>query len=170
MVLYNPLLVKKLEEHLKEDPASRSFCSLAQIYCSQGELEKAEKMCLEGLVYNPTYSQAYVILAGIYRGQGHIQKAIKCLTKAKELNPDNPNIYKNLGEIYKKQKDMEKTLNAYKMVALLKPGDRTARDTVQHLEKVIGKGLTVSKQTKPGEKQTLRTLSEKESQKLAKIK
>lgn len=173
MALYNPLLVKKLEEILKKDPSSKSFCSLAYIYRSKGELEKAEKLCLEGLVYNPSYSQAYVLLGEIYREQKKMKKAIKVLNKAKELNPDNPNIYKNLGEIYKKQNDMEKTLDAYKMVLFLKPGDKTAVLTVKHLEKVLGRHLTAQSQKESGEKEAKlsfsKPLSEKESQRLAKL-
>lgn len=153
---------------MKKEPGSRSFCSLAQIYYSQGELEKAEKLCLEGLIYNPSYSQAYVILAEIYRDQDYMEKAIKCLTRAKEFNPENPNIYKNLGEIYRKQNDLKKTLQAYKMVLFLKPEDKTAISTVQHLEKIIS-GSTDRGQVKGDKQKNLKTLSNKESQKLAKL-
>ena len=168
VALYNPLLVKRLEEHLKKDPSSKSFCSLAQIYHSKGEWEKAEKVCLEGLIYNPSYTQAYVVLGEIYKSQGKIKKAIKCLTQAKERNPDNPNIYKNLGEIYKQQNDIEKTLNAYKMMAFLKPWDKTAISTVQHLEKMLSRQWIAPKPAERDQKE-LKTLSEKESQKLLKL-
>lgn len=141
MALYNPRLIKKLQEHIKQNPESKSFCSLAQIYFDKGEWEKAEKICLEGLVYNPSYSPAHIILGEIYKDQGKIEKAIQCFTRAKGFSPDNPNIYKNLGEIYRKQNDMEKTLKAYKMLAFLKPGDKTALSVIQHLEKVIDRGF-----------------------------
>ncbi len=168
MALYNPLLVKKLEEHLKKDPGSRSFCSLAQIYCAQGEWDKAEKLCLEGLAHNPSYSPAYVLLAEIYKSQDLTDKAIKYLTRAKECNPENPNIYKNLGDIYKKQNDLEKSLQAYKMLAFLKPGDKTASATVQHLEKIMGGPIDI-RQVKGHGKKPSKPLSEKDSQKLAKL-
>ena len=173
MALYNPLLVKRLEQILKKEPDSKSFCALAHIYRSQGELEKAEKLCLEGLIYHPSYSQAYLLLGEIYRDQKQIEKAIKFLNKAKELNPDNPNIYKNLGEIYKKQGDMEKTLNAYKMVLLLKPEDKTAILTVKHLEKIFVRDITVPEQTENSKKEkklsSSKTVSEQENQKLTKL-
>lgn len=173
MALYNPLLVKRLEEILKKDPSSKSFCALAQIYHSRGETERAEKLCLEGLVYNPSYSQAYALLGEIYRDQGKVDKAIEFLNKAKELNPDNPNIYKNLGEIYKKQNDIEKTLNAYKMALFLKPGDKIATLTVEHLEKVLDKNLTDASQTKDDKKKERPSSSKaffgEQSRKLAKL-
>ena len=177
MALFNPQLVKKLEKLIKKDPRSKSFCSLAQIYFSLGELEKAEKLCLEGLIHNPSLSQAYVLLAEISQNRGQLEKAIRFLTQAKERNPDNPNIYKNLGEIYKKQKDMEKTLNAYKMAVLLKPGDKTALSTVRHLEKIVSQSKISPAQgkrkplaDKTSEKAFFsQAFSEKEREKLAKL-
>lgn len=141
MDLFNPLLIKNLEEILKKDPTSKSFCSLAQIYCSQSEFKKAEQLCLKGLTHNPSYSQGYVILGEVYKAQGDIEKAIKVLNKAKEFNPDNPNIYKNLAEIYKTKKDLEKTLDSYKMLSFLKPEDKTASAAIPHLETILGHQL-----------------------------
>ncbi len=168
MAGHNPLLTKKLEDNLKKDPRSKVFCSLAQIYYSSGAVEKAEKLCLEGLVYHPSHSQAYALLGDIYESQGRTQEAIYCLTQAKKFNPDNPNIYKSLGAIYKKKNDLEKTLNAYKMAVLLRPGDKEATATVQHLEKVVDRPIKEIRQTEEKEAQP-KTLSEKESQKLARL-
>ena len=134
---YNPLLIKKLKETLKKDHKSKSFFTLAHIYRSQGELEKASKLCFEGIVYHPFYAPAYVLLGEIHKEQGELEKAIHFLNRAKELNPDNPNIYNNLGQIYNKQKNIEKTLSAYKMVLFLNPKNKTALLTVKHLEVVL---------------------------------
>ena len=149
MALFNPLLVKKLEEIFRKNPANKSFCSLAQIYYSQSDFEKAEKVCLEGLVHNPFYSQAYVILGNIYKNRGEVNRALAVLNKAREHNPENPNIYRSLAELYVKKKDMEKTLNAYKMLNLLKPEDKTARMAVRHLEKVLCKDLIQPEEKSP---------------------
>ena len=176
MDLFNPLLVKKLEEILKKDPSSKSFCSLAQIYCSQSEFQKAERLCLEGLVHNPSYSQGYVILGEVYKAKGELEKAIKVLNKARECNPDNPNIYKNLAEIYKKKNDLEKTLDAYKMLSFVKPEDKTARASIPHLEKVLGyqlvkKGLKGEGQNISEKKASAyNSLSLKKKEKLLKLK
>lgn len=168
MALYNPLLIKKLSAHLKKDPGSKSFCVLAQIYFSMGEAEKAEKLCLEGLAHNPSYSPAYLILSGIYKKQGLMEKALQFLNKAKALNPDNPSIYKSLGEIYKKQNDMDKTLESYKMVAFLRPGDKTAIATIRHLEKMRGQPAP-PEEDKASQAFPSESLSERDTQKLAKL-
>ena len=157
MPTYNPLLIKKLEQTLEKEPQSKAFCTLAHIYRSQGEREKAMKLCFEGLIYHPFYAPAYVLLGEIYKDQGLLEKAIHFLNRAKELNPDNPNIYNSLGQIYNKQKKIEKTLNAYKMVLFLKPKDKTALLTVKHLETVLGG-------QKPEQRPT--TEEEKKNQKL----
>ncbi len=176
MALYNPLLVKKLENILKKDPNSKSFCALAHIYRSEGDIEKAENLCLEGINHNPSYSPAYVLLGEIYKDQGKTDKALKSFNKAKELSPDNPNIYKNLGEIYKKQNDMEKTLSHYKTALFLKPEDKTAILTVRHLEKILGQHLTEPDSTTSDKKempefysQSQKNLSVKQIQKMAKL-
>ena len=156
MALYNPALTKKLEDDLKKDPRSKSFCVLAQIYYSGGELDKAEQLCLKGLKSHPQYSPAYVLLAEIYKSQKQDDKALKCLNQAKELNPDNSNIYKNLAEIYSRQNNLEQTLNAYKMLAFFKPTDKTALSVIPLLEKMMGKAYT-------------KKFSEKNSQHLAKL-
>ena len=156
MSLYNPALIKKLEEELKKDPGSKSFCALAQIYHAEGKSDKAEQLCLKGLKLHPRHSSAYVLLAEIYKNQKKDDQALKCLNHAKKLNPDNPNNYKNLAEIYRRQNNMEQTLSAYKILAFLKPTDKTARSAIPLLEKVLG-------QTGP------KSLSKKESQNLAKL-
>ena len=144
MVLYSPRLIKKLEEDIKKNPQSKSFCSLAYIYYKQGDIQKAKTVCLQGLKHCPSYSQAYILLAEIYYKENQLSEAIKLLNKAKELNPDNPHIYKKLAQIYKKQNQPEQTLKAYKMLAFLSPNDSTAILSVQHLEKILRPSLISS--------------------------
>ena len=143
MALYNPQLIKKLEQDLKTDPKSKSFCVLAQIYYRKGEIEKAKKLCSEGLKHHAFYSPAYVLLAEMYYSQNELPKAIELLNQAKELDPDNPNIYKQLAQIYKKQKQAELALKAYKMWAFLEPTNSTALLSVQHLEKILKPSLAI---------------------------
>ena len=135
---YNPRLIKELETLVEKDPDSKYFCSLAQIYFATGRQEQAEKLCLNGLLKHPFYSQAYIILGEIYKEREEPEKALPLFEKAREMNPDNPNIYKNLAVIYKSQNSIEKTLQAYKKWSLLSPGNEMLSQTVQHLEKVLG--------------------------------
>ena len=173
MSLFNPLLIKKLEEILKKNSASKSFCSLAQMYYLDGELKKAEDLCLKGLIHHPSFSQAYVLLGEIYKDQGELKKAFHNFNKAKELNPDNSNIYKNLAIIYKKENNIEQTLNAYKMVSFLNPGDPTASAAIKYLEKILYKKLTKNNQ-KPSQKQDTKAFlsqppSPKQNKKLVRL-
>ena len=167
MALYNPLLVKRLEQELEKHPESKSFCSLAQIHFANNELKKAEQICLKGMAHNPSYSPAYILLSRIYKKKGQSTQAIQLLNQAKELNPDNPNIYKILGEIYKQQKDLKNTLKAYKMVAFLKPEDQTAQAIVQHLEKLLASPLSEKPSQTTSKESSFRPLNRKDSQKLA---
>jgi len=165
MALYNPLLIKKLKEHIQKNPKSKSFCTLAQMYFSMGDLEKAEELCDQGLKHHPSFSQAYVILGQIYKSQDKLEKAIQFFNKAKALNPDNPHVYKNLVEIYKLQNNLEKTLEAYKMINALLPEDQTAVSHIQHLEKLINSS-DVAKNLKPSSQVSL---SEEKIRRLARL-
>ena len=137
MDLFNPFLIKKYENILVKNPKSKVFCPLAQVYRLRKKLEKAEKICLNGIQYNPTYATGYILLAKIYKDQNQTSKSLETLNKAKELSPDNYQIYQLYGEIYKEQKKLPETLAAFKMVSFIKPWDQNAKKTVQHLEKIL---------------------------------
>ena len=137
MDMFNPLLVKKYEEILKANPQSKVFCSLAQVYRMEKNLKKAEKICLQGISHNPSYSAGYVLLAKIHRDSNKIDRALAILNQAKELGPENHQVYQLLGEIYREKREPLKTLSAFKMVLFLKPWDQTAKKTVEHLETML---------------------------------
>ena len=139
---HNFHLVKKLEKLAREDPSSTAFCPLAQIYLSQGELEKAETMCRKGLSSHPLHSPAYVILAEIHKIRGRNTDALKALNRAKELNPDNPKIYKLMAAVYRSQNDGQKTLSACKMLSLLRPDNKDALSETRLLEKLFSPAQT----------------------------
>ncbi|MCZ0932238.1 MAG: tetratricopeptide repeat protein [Oligoflexia bacterium] len=174
MALYSPHLIKKLEEDLKKDPSSKSFCALAHIYHKQGDIQKAKLLCFQGLSHHPAYSQAIILLADIYYKENQLSEAVKLLSRAKELSPDNPHIYKNLAQIYKKQNQPEKTLKAYKMLAFLSPNDSTAVMSVQHLEKILRPSLVLSDPAKEQSKdesllEKAQKLSSKQNQRLVRL-
>ena len=169
MALYNPQLIKKLENELEKDPKSKSFCVLAQIYYRLGEKEKAKIICEEGLNHHAFYSPAYVLLAEIYYTNNDFSKAIELLNQAKELDPDNPNIYKHLAQIYKKQKQPEQALQAYKMWAFLEPTNSTALLSFQHLEKMLNPTVAVQKKISSSKKTALSPKQEDRLKKLNQI-
>ena len=168
---YNPRLIKELEVLVEQDPNSKYFCSLAQIYLATGRQEQAEKLCLKGLLRRPFHSQAYIILGEIYKEREEVEKALSLFEKAREMNPDNPNIYKNLAEIYRSQNHIEKTFQAYKKWNLLSPENEMVCKTVQHLEKILGMTYSkVDQQTKDSESPKVSTpLSNKNKLKLDKL-
>lgn len=167
MALYSPDLIKKLEENLKKDVQSQSFCSLAYIYYKQGDVHKAEKICQQGLEHHPSYSPAYILLAEIKYKEDKLDKAIDLLNKAKELAPNNPSIYKLLAQIHKKRNESEKTLEAYRMVVFLSPNDSTALSSFHHLDKILNTFSSDDKKDKILENK--KKLSLREEQKLEKL-
>ena len=134
---YSPRLIKKLEQIVFENPDSTAFSALAQIYLSQGKLEKAKKLCLSALRRQAPQPAIYVILAEIHKSQGQIPEALKALNSAKKLNPDHPKIYKIMADIHRLQNNGSKTLSALKMLNCLQPEDRATVSYMKHLAKLF---------------------------------
>ena len=122
---------------LAEDPKSKIFCPLAQIYRLQKQFGLAEQTCQNGLKHNPNYAIGYITLAKVYVDQKKMDPALETIKKAKAISPDNHQIYEVLVKVYKEKKDLEKTLAAYKMLSFIKPWDKKVTKNVQHLEKML---------------------------------
>lgn len=137
MDLFSAPIVKRYQDILKAVPYSTAFCPLAQIYRMRKELDSAEKLCLQGLKYNPRHWGGHIALAQIYKDRGNQQDALKYLNKAKGIDPENPRTYELLGEIYREKRDMESSLAAFKMVLFLHPWSQFAAQMVKQLENKI---------------------------------
>lgn len=133
----NPLLVKRYENILVEDPKSKIFCPLAQIYILKKDLKKAEEVCLKGIEHNPNYAKGHITLAKIYVEQKKWDEALKTVGYAKNISPDSHQIYQILASIYTEKKDLEKTLAAHKMLIFMRPWDKETSKTIHHLEKIL---------------------------------
>jgi len=74
--------ITKCEQILNADSRSQIFAALADAYRKKGEIEKARKMCLEGLEIHPNYSSARVVMAKIYVAERNFDLADEELQKA----------------------------------------------------------------------------------------
>jgi predicted regulator of Ras-like GTPase activity (Roadblock/LC7/MglB family) len=74
--------IAKCEQILGADSHSQIFAALADAYRKKGEIEKARKVCLEGLEKHPKYSSARVVMAKIYVHERKFDLAEEELQKA----------------------------------------------------------------------------------------
>jgi predicted regulator of Ras-like GTPase activity (Roadblock/LC7/MglB family) len=74
--------IAKCEQILDADSRSQIFAALADAYRKKGEIEKARKVCSEGLEKHPNYSSARVVMAKIYINERKFDLAEEELQKA----------------------------------------------------------------------------------------
>lgn len=72
---------------------------LANRCYSDGNLAKAESICLDILLTNPDYFFARHLLGTIYLGSGNVEAAADHLSKAVLLNPEDKEARRDLAEL-----------------------------------------------------------------------
>jgi tetratricopeptide (TPR) repeat protein len=129
--------IEKVEEKLSDNPKSRIFLQLSELYRKSGNLEKATNVLQEGLKIHPDYWTAKVALAKIYLQQNNSDDAIVLLEDVTAKIPDNLLANQLLGDIYFKANDVEKTLKHYKKVLSLYSEDEIRSQRVEELIKAV---------------------------------
>ena len=82
----------ELEHYLRifqENPDSRVFAPLADLYRRLGRLDDAERICREGLRRHPYYAGGRVALAHILFDKGQLQEAFDEVESIVTYYPDN---------------------------------------------------------------------------------
>jgi len=78
--------IEKCQKILDEAPNSQIFAALADAYRKKGELEKAFRICQNGLRIHPSYGAAHVIMAKINLDRGLFDWAEIEANKAAEID------------------------------------------------------------------------------------
>ena len=90
----------KCRKILEDDPNSQIFAALAESYRKKGELEKAFRVCQNGLKIHPSYGPAHVVMAKINLDRGLYDWAEIEAQKAMELDGRTRTLELLLAEIY----------------------------------------------------------------------
>jgi len=125
--------IERIEEKLSENPKSRIFLQLAEIYRKRDELDKAIEVLQNGLKVHPDYWTAKVALAKIYVQMEDPEKAIVLLEEVTVKIPDNLLANQLLGDIYYKKKSISEALKYYNNVLNLYPNDEVRAQRVEEL-------------------------------------
>ncbi len=78
--------ITKCQKILAADPNSQIFAALAEAHRKKGDLEKAFRICQNGLKINPTYGAAHVVMAKINLDRGLYDWAETEAGKAAEID------------------------------------------------------------------------------------
>lgn len=92
--------IVKCQKLLETDPNSQIFAALAEAYRKHGELDKAFRVCHNGLKVHPSYGAAHVVMAKINLDRGLYDWAEIEAQKAIEIDGHTRAIELLLAEIY----------------------------------------------------------------------
>lgn len=127
-------LVKKYEEILANDPSSRVFSQLGELYRKLGMLEQALNLYREGIKKHPSYTLGYMGLAFCYFDLEQFQLAYATLRPIVESARDNIRMQKLFAQCCEKLNYKEEALTTWKYLLFINPKDQEYSARVLALE------------------------------------
>jgi len=91
--------IRELEKRFAQAPESRLFLPLADALRRAGELERAMKLCREGLERFPDFASARVLLGECLAESGDLEQAEQTLQKLAEEDGENIRVLKGLAAL-----------------------------------------------------------------------
>lgn len=138
-------LIEKYISTLKQDPQSRVFAPLGEIYRKLGLLDKAIAAYESGLKYNPEYNLGIIGYSSCLIDLGDFKKAYSVLQPLLRTSGDNIKFLKNIALCSENVGDIENALKYYKTILFFNPKDSHATEFVAKYEDlnttVIKKGV-----------------------------
>ncbi|MFH1374673.1 MAG: hypothetical protein ABII79_12835 [bacterium] len=92
--------ITKCEKILETDPSSQIFAALADAHRKKGELDRAFRICQNGLKIHPSYGSAHVVMSKINLDRGLYDWAETEAQKAVKIDGATRSIELLLAEIY----------------------------------------------------------------------
>ena len=111
--------IRELEKRFSEAPDSRLFLPLADALRRAGELERAVKLCREGLERFPDFASARVLLGECLAEIGDLEKAEQTLEKLVAEDSENLRVLKRLAGLAEQKGDKDRARALYDQLRTL---------------------------------------------------
>ena len=108
--------IRELEKRFSEAPDSRLFLPLADALRRAGELERAVKLCREGLERFPDFASARILLGECLAEIGDLEQAEQTLEKMAAEDSDNLRVIKRLAGLAESRGDKDKAQALYEQL------------------------------------------------------
>ncbi|EQC43342.1 lipopolysaccharide assembly protein LapB [Bacteriovorax sp. Seq25_V] len=127
-------LIEKYISTLKQDPQSRVFAPLGEIYRKLGLIDKAIAAYEAGLKFNPEYNLGIIGYSSCLIDMGDFKKAYSVLQPLVRSSGDNIKFLKNIAICAENVGDVENALKYYKTILFFNPRDTHATEFVTKYE------------------------------------
>lgn len=141
--------IKKYRAMLEENPASRVFATLGELYRKQGMHDEAIGLCLKGLKYHPDYLSGRVVLGLAYFDKGMVKEASEELERVVSAKPDHLMAAKVLGDVLLMNGDIERAKYYFERVLSLAPDDLDVRKKLEPMRTGRGPSAVPSRAETP---------------------
>jgi predicted regulator of Ras-like GTPase activity (Roadblock/LC7/MglB family) len=128
--------IAKCQKILESDPNSQIFASLAEAFRKKGDLEKAFRICQDGLRIHPDYGAAHVVMAKVNLDRGLYDWAEAEVNKAIDSDGNNRNIELLLAEIYIYKGEYQSAIKLLKKLHSVDPHNEHIRRLLDIAKKI----------------------------------
>lgn len=128
-----PILVKYLKA-FKQNPKSKVFAPLAEVYRKMGMLDEAMQVLKTGIKNHPTYTMGYLSLASCYFDSSKFDLAYNTLRPLVAQNMDNLLMQRLFANTCLKMGHSEEALESFKYLLFINPKDQGISQIVHDLE------------------------------------
>lgn len=145
--------IAKCNKILEENPSSQIFAALAEAYRKKNDLDKAFRICQNGLKVHPNYGSAHLVMAKINLDKGMYDWAETEVQKAVELDGATRSTDLLLSEIYIYKGDFNKACRMLEALHQADPNNEQITKLLDIARKIPldkeGAAPIVSKPTRP---------------------
>ncbi len=128
--------IRKCTKILDENPSSQIFAALAEAYRKQGDLDKAFRICQNGLKVHPDYGSAHLVMAKTNLDKGMYDWAESELKKAIELDGTTRATELLLSEIYIYKGEFNKACQILERLNTGDPGNPQIKKLLEIAHKI----------------------------------
>lgn len=128
--------ITKCQKILDTNPNSQIFAALAEAFRKKGDLEKAFRVCQNGLRVHPDYGAAHVVMAKINLDRGLYDWAEEEVSRARAADGNNRMVELLLAEIYIYKGEYKSAIKLLKKLAEADPQNDHVRRLLEIAMKI----------------------------------
>lgn len=131
----NEIDVRKFLDILHQDPRSRVFVIVADLYRRVQRFQDAIILCENGIKHNQDFASGHLILGRVHYDMADFVRAKNTLARVLEITPDNIIALALTGEISLREKNVSLAKNIYRKLMLLSPRENVAKQFIENFTK-----------------------------------